>query len=160
MNYKCFFKKYSIFILMLTFLGSCTTIDLFEKNIQIPSQQWKYDYKATGSFEIKDTTAAYNIYIVLRHTDAYEYNNIWLNLGTQSPKDSMHFEKINILLGNDAKGWEGTGMNDIWEVRKPIYNKSVRFKKGGTYFFSIEQIMRDNPLKHIMSAGIRLEKVK
>ncbi len=69
----------------------------------------------------------------------------------------MRFQKINLLLGNDANGWEGTGMNDIWEVRSLLNSEPQRFLRTGTYNFSIAQIMRDNPLLHIMSVGLRIE---
>jgi gliding motility-associated lipoprotein GldH len=67
-------------------------------------------------------------------------------------------QKIDLKLGDDAMGWEGTGMNDIWEVRKLLNGEPKRFKKAGNYNYSISQIMRDNPLKNVMSAGLRVEK--
>ena len=80
-------------------------------------------------------------------------------MGLQSPGDSMFIQKLNLSLGDDAQGWFGTGMNDIWEVRKPLTDRPRKFVKPGTYNYSIAQIMRDNPLKQVMSAGIRVEKV-
>ena len=152
-----------LFVLIITvslWLTACTQLDVFEKNVVIPKNQWQNSLKPDFDFIIKDTTASYNLYIVLRHTDAYHYNNIWLNLGTQSPADTMRFQKFDLQLGNDAKGWEGTGMDDVWEVRKLITNGPVKFNKAGTYKFSVAQIMRENPLANIMSVGIRVEKVK
>ena len=55
-------------------------------------------------------------------------------------------------------GWEGTGLNDIWEVRKLLVNRPRKFIKAGTYHYSIAQIMRDNPLEQVMSAGLRVQK--
>ena len=141
-------------------LNSCTQIDIFEKNTAIPKYEWQNNFTVTGKFRITDTVAAYSIYLVLRHTDAYQYNNIWLNIGLQPPGDSMHIQKIDLKLGDDANGWEGTGMNDIWEVRKLLNGEPQRFKRAGDYVFSISQIMRDNPLLHILSAGLRIEKKK
>ena len=138
-------------------LLSCEQMEVFEKNTTIPGYKWKRDFEAKGSFIISDTSA-YNIYIVIRHTDAYPYNNIWLNVGLQPPGDTMHFQKLDITLGNDADGWEGAGMNDIWEIRKIINNQPRRFKKSGEYRFSIRHIMRDDPLPSVMSAGLRVEK--
>ena len=132
---------------------------MFEKNAQIPEQVWFNNNKPSFSFSITDTTASYNVFIVLRHTDAYNYNNLWLTLGSQAPADSMRFQNINLELGNDAKGWEGTGIDDIFEIRKNITPGPVPFKKAGTYTFTIAQIMRENPLKHILNVGIRVEKV-
>ena len=139
------------------FVFSCKQIDVFEKNTNIPGLKWQSNFAATGTFNIEDTVSAYNLYVVLRHTDAYQYNNIWLNVGLQSPGDSLYFQKIDLGLGNDASGWEGTGMNDIWEVRKPLA-QNKRFKKKGEYHFSIFHVMRDNPLLNVMSAGFRVEK--
>lgn len=142
-----------------SFMMSCRQIDVYEKNASIPNYEWQSSYAAIGSFTIEDTAAFYNVSIVLRHTDAYAYNNIWLNVGLQSPGDSMYFQKIDLLLGSDASGWEGSGMNDIWEARKLLNGQARRFKKSGTYHFEILQLMRDEPLKHIMSAGLRVEKM-
>jgi gliding motility-associated lipoprotein GldH len=139
-------------------LFSCTQLDIFEKNTAIPNYQWQSSFAATGNFAITDTAAPYNIFLVLRHTDAYRYNNIWLDLGFSEPGDSMHYQKLDLALATDAEGWHGSGMNDIWEVRKLLGSK--RFSRKGTYSFTIKQIMRDNPLLHIMSVGLRVERVK
>lgn len=132
---------------------------MFEKTVPIPSQAWFYDNKPSFTFHITDTSASYTIYIVLRHTDSYSYNNLWLIIGSQAPGDTMRSQNINLDLGNDTKGWEGTGMDDIFEVRKNITPGPVPFKKAGTYTFNISQIMRENPLRHILNVGIRVEKV-
>ena len=142
------------------FVSSCTQIDIFEKNTTIPKYEWQQSFTAKGDFVITDTTSAYSIYLVLRHTDAYKYNNIWLNIRLQPPGDSTHLQKVNLALGDDANGWDGTGMNDIWEVRKLLNGAPRRFKQPGKYSFSISQIMRDNPLPYIMSVGLRIEKQK
>ena len=146
------------FLCLLLF--SCRQIDLFEKDTPIPKYQWQNNFSAKGIFNITDTIAAYNLFLVLRHTDAYKYNNIWLNVGLQSPGDTMYRQKVDLSLGNDANGWEGSGMNDIWEVRKLLNGEPKRFKKAGPYNFNIDQIMRDNPLFNIMSVGLRIEKIK
>ena len=78
------------------FIISCTQIDIFEKNTAIPKYEWQQSFTAKGDFVISDTTSAYSIYLVLRHTDAYKYNNIWLNIGLQPPGDSMRLQKINL----------------------------------------------------------------
>ena len=139
---------------------SCVKVDLFEKQAKIPSQQWFYDNNPSFTFDISDTTSLYNLYIVLRHTDSYNYSNIWLRLGSKSPGDSMRFQNINLTLASDANGWEGAGVDDIFEVRKSITAGPIPFKKPGKYTFSISQIMRENPLTHILNVGLRVEKVK
>lgn len=153
-------KKIFVFIVILGFFTGCMHIDLFEKQVAIPKQQWFYNNQPSFQFIIKDTSSTYNIYVLIRHTDLYKYNNIWLRIGSQAPGDSMHFQNINLLLAEDNKSWEGTGMDDIYEVRKIISPGPVSFRKAGEYTFTVAQIMRENPLEHILNVGFRLEKVK
>ena len=155
--------KLQLITIVATFcmlISSCTQIEVFEKNTVIPKYEWQSSFSATGDFLVTDTVSAYSIYVVLRHTDAYQYNNIWLNIGLQPPGDSLRVQKVDLKLGDDANGWEGTGMNDIWEVRKLLNGQARRFKQPGKYHFKISQIMRDNPLLHVMSVGLRLERKK
>lgn len=141
-------------------MASCIKVNLFEKQASIPSQQWYYSYVPEFTFHIDDTSSLYNVYIVLRHTDLYNYNNVWLRVGSNSPSDSMHYQNLNLVLANDSKGWDGIGMDDIFEVRKNISAGPLTFKKPGDYTFSIAQVMRENPLKYILDIGVRVEKVK
>ena len=138
------------------FFYSCNKLDVFEKDTTIPQYEWSSTFRPSFDFDIIDTTSTYRLYIVLRHTDAYRYNNIWLNIGSKFPGDTMSYQKLELGLGNDATGWEGSGMDDIWEVRKPIAKGAFKI---GKYTFSIAQIMRENPLPNIMSIGMRMEKM-
>jgi gliding motility-associated lipoprotein GldH len=149
--------KFVFVFIVVCSLMACNQIELFEKNTPIPKLSWNNNFEARGTFNITDTLALYNVFVVLRHTDTYQYNNIWLNVGLQAPGDSMKMQKINLSIGSDAQGWEGVGMNDIWEVRKLIARLPL---KKGDYNFKIGQMMRDNPLQRIMSVGLRLEKTK
>jgi len=140
--------------------GSCIRIDLFERDAAIPGQGWFYANTPSFTFDITDTTARYNVYIVVRHTDAYEYNNIWLRLGTTSPGDPVTYQNLKLTLATDAGGWEGSGTDDIYEVRKNITPGPVPFRRPGRYVFTVAQIMRENPLLHILDVGLRIEKVR
>jgi len=149
-----------ILIVVSCWLASCEPVNVYEKNKDIPGHSWEYGLQPSFAFTIKDTASLYNLYIVLRHTDNYRYNNIWLNVGSQSPGDSMRYQRFDLQLGTDAHGWEGAGIDDIWELRKSITKGPFKFNKTGDYKFKIAQIMRENPLPEILSVGVRVEKVK
>ena len=152
-------KRIIIYLIIILGVSSCAKIDLFEKQHSLPAQQWFYNDVPGFTFNIADTTATYSIYVVLRHSDQYQYNNLWIRLGSKAPGDSIRFQNINLKLATDAKGWDGSAMDDIYEVRKLISPGPVHFKTAGDYFFSIAQIMRENPLRHIFSVGLRIEKM-
>ena len=140
-------------------LATCTTIDVFEKNVTIPGYAWSADLKPQITFTIEDTVSRYNVFIVLRHTDAYRYQNLYINVAVQGPGVSSPPQRFELRLATDDKGWLGSGMDDIFEHRQPIF-RAIEIKKAGNYTFTLQKIMRDEPLEHVMNVGIRLEKVK
>jgi gliding motility-associated lipoprotein GldH len=150
-------------------LSSCTTIDLYEKVVPIPAHQWRSSYKPQFTFQIKDTAVPYQAFIILRHNNKYNYNNIWVNLLANGPADSIQKLGLELPLAN-KEGWLGTGMDDLFEHRIRIGNEigklgfvkpgadGFHFTKPGDYTFTLEQIMRDDPLTGVMNVGLRLEK--
>lgn len=151
-------KKVLFFTLLIATFCSCGKIDLYEKQVQIPAQKWFYNNIPEFTFHIEDTASLYNIYVVLRHTDLYGFNNIWLRVGSQAPGDTITLQNLNIRLATGSS-WKGTGMDDIYEIRELISPGPVAFNKKGDYHFTIAQIMRENPLRYILNVGIRVEKV-
>ena len=134
---------------------------VFEKNVTLPRQQWESGFKPTINFVVspQDTANIYNVYIVLRHTDAYNYNNIWIRGTVKSPGDSTgRSERYDLSLADNEKGWKGSGMDDIFEDRVWI-QQQTKFTRPGTYSYTLEQIMWDDPLKNVLNVGVRIEKV-
>jgi len=86
-------KKIFAISILSVFFASCIKINLFEKQATIPSQQWFYSNEPQFTFHIDDTTSLYNVYVIIRHTDRYEYNNIWLRIGLKTPSDSFNYQK-------------------------------------------------------------------
>jgi gliding motility-associated lipoprotein GldH len=151
----CFVSLASYLMLIV----SCTTTDLFEKTVVIPHHEWQSSYRPSFEFDIKDTTSLYKVFLVLRHNEKYNFKNIYVNLYIKGPgQDTAVKVQRDLLLATDAKGWLGTGMDDIYEHRIVLTeNQSL---KAGVYTFTIEHIMREDPLKNVLNVGIRVEKEK
>ncbi|MBW0178933.1 gliding motility lipoprotein GldH [Sediminibacterium sp.] len=149
---------YSLLFLSI-FMIACGTNNVFERTERFASHEWMVSQEPLMKFEIADTSSFYNIYVVIRHTDAYRYNNIWLNITTQSPNDTPRTQLLDISLADNTKGWLGSGMDDIFDRRARITQAPIRLKKG-TYTFKLQQAMREDPLGYVLSAGIRVEKVQ
>jgi gliding motility-associated lipoprotein GldH len=144
-------------------LASCMSLpsDVFEKDVTIPGQKWASSFKPIidFAFQDKDTADLYNVFLVLRHSDAYLYNNIWIKGSVRVPGDTAAKSMQYDLPLADNKGWMGSGMDDIYEHRVLI-QQQTKFTKPGTYSFTLEQIMRDDPLPHVLNVGVRVEKAK
>lgn len=139
-------------------LSGCDKTDVFERTVAIPEHQWKADFKPSFSFDIEDTSQLYKAYITVRHSDAYKYQNLYVKVSHQKPgSDSTLSGMLNIQLADNSRGWFGSGMDDIWTYRFPLNTAPARLSKG-VHTFTIQQVMRDNPLQHVMNIGVRVEK--
>ena len=148
-------------LLLAILFSSCQTIDLYEKTVAIPAHAWRSGFKPEFKFTIIDTTSSYDIFIVVRHNEKYNFNNIWVNLTTIVPNDTTRRTvKYELPLAN-SEGWIGkeTAMDDLYDHRILITPKNEDNRlKAGDYTFSIEQLMREDPLQNILNVGLRVEK--
>jgi gliding motility-associated lipoprotein GldH len=154
-------KKLLLILTVLFIFSSCTwTSDVFEKNVDFKDHVWSASVKPEISFDITDTVSAYNIYIVIRHTDAYHFNNMYVRATVTEPGESKgRTGDYDLQLASNGKGWAGTAMDDIYDARILI-QPETRFRKKGTYHMTLEQLMREDPLHYVLSAGLRVEKTR
>ena len=144
-------------ICFLISIAACQTIPLSEQNTIHPEHQWNSAKPEKYLFNITDTNQLYKIIFVIRHHNAYHYKNIWIELSHSSANESAKTETFNLNLANDQKGWLGTGMDDIYDQRIPVYSKPIKLKYG-MHKFIIKHTMLEYPLQNILSTGIRIEK--
>jgi gliding motility-associated lipoprotein GldH len=151
------------FLLLFIVVGisSCNwTTGVFEKNLEFKDHEWLSTVKPDIAFIITDTVSLYNIYIVMRHTDAYHFNNMYVRVTVNEPGEVQgRTGDYDLQLATNGKGWIGTAMDDTYDARMLIQPKT-RFRKTGTYHITLEQLMREDPLKNVLSAGLRVERIQ
>jgi gliding motility-associated lipoprotein GldH len=152
---------YSFVVLFIISTTACNwTTGVFEKNLNLPDHEWASAVKPDIAFTITDTLSLYNIYIVIRHTDAYHFNNMYIRATVKEPgTERTKSGDYDLLLATNGKGWIGTAMDDIYDARLLIQPKT-KFSRSGTYHIILEQLMREDPLKYVLSAGLRVEKAE
>ncbi|MEO8117258.1 MAG: gliding motility lipoprotein GldH [Bacteroidota bacterium] len=146
-----------IAIVFMVVLMGCDSFNSFENTTAFPQHSWPSTEKINVHFTVTDTAAFYNIFVVIRHTGAFHFNNLWVNLTTKAPLDSLTAQQLNLHLADNTQGWLGTYFDDIIEHRIQINPFPVKLK-AGEYTFTLQQIMREDPLQEMMNAGIRIEK--
>jgi gliding motility-associated lipoprotein GldH len=158
------YKKVLSFLLIGVSLIGCQPLNLFERTIIIPQQAWKSSFVPQYLFTIRDTAAFYDLSLVVRHRDAYHYNNIWLELTVIDPTGKTVTIKTEKKLGTNEHGWLGVGMDDIYEhrisIQAELLANGVSLRQPGQYQLRIKQLMREDPLQGIMNVGLRIEKRK
>lgn len=154
-------KVVFLFTTCFILLTACTHINLYEKVVSIPGQAWQSSFKPSFTFDITDTTAPYQLFLIVRHNNKYNYNNLWVNVYRKKPDGQVSKVPFELQLATNEKGWLAEGMDDIYEHRVPLTppaNDSFYFNKAGTYTFTVEQIMREDPLENMLNVGLRVEK--
>ena len=136
------------------------TTGVFEKNLDFKSHEWAASVKPDISFDITDTVSLYNLYIVIRHTDAYHFNNMYVRASVREPGEALgKTGDYDLQLATNGNGWIGTAMDDIYDARLLI-QPNTHFRKTGTYHIVLEQLMREDPLQNVLSAGLRVERAQ
>jgi len=157
-RYKLIIK--GLFTLLLpVFLGSCNKNVVYSKYHTFRDNEWHSKEKAIFDVEITDTETLNNINLMVRHADAYPYNNLFLFVTTKYPDGKVLTDTMEIILANQKGEWQGSGAGDIYDFRVPV-KKNVRFPLKGKYQFIFEEGMRVDPLPLIMDFGFEIEKSK
>ena len=147
-----------LFSLLVT-LVSCDSSVVFEENLRIKNATWDHNEKAFFEFEIKDSSAIYDLYLNFRHGGDYPYQNIYLFIESRRPSGQIAKDTAQMILADNKGRWMGKGIGDIFDYQ-------FRFKRGplfpekGRYYFEIEQAMREESLDNVTDIGIAIKKVK
>ena len=131
---------------------------IFEDNESIKEGKWAVEKPLKLNFEITDTSKAYNLYYNIRNELSYPYYNVYVTYYLHYPDgkkvDSL-LQDIVLFHPNTGEPY-GMGTGGIREHQLPVF-QNFKFKQKGKYTYEFKQFMRVNPLKGILSMGLRIE---
>lgn len=154
---QLFVRSLAAAMLVGCLAGGCKHIDIYESTHFFGKQQWPSAVQPSFVFQIVDTTDPYQLYVVFRHSEAYNYNNLWMNIITQDPDSVVTTQRVELKLATN-EAWLGRRAGDITDHRLLITRHPVNLK-AGYYTFTLKQIMREDPLQGVLNAGIRVKKM-
>jgi len=155
-------NTFIIFCFCCFVLSGCMQSPYYQKEEPVPQNAWQWQFQPVFKINIPDTTSVYTTYFVIRHTEAYQYSNLWMWVYTKKPGDTAFSRsRVNIQLAESSGQWLGRGMGEIWEQYMPVTlsTNEKLFPKAGTYEVKFEQNMRVNPLPEVLHIGLRVEKM-
>lgn len=143
-------------------LNGCNIKDqkmIVDYNTGIDNQTWSYNNKVRTDFVIDNTATAYNLYFNLRVTPNYRYSNIFVLVHQTGPDKKTQTIRYEIKLATPEGEWLGAGTGNLYSYQTPL-KTNFKFTLKGKYHVEIEQNMRDNPLRNVSDAGLRVEKAE
>ena len=147
-----------IFVFLSLLLLVCCNTNTESSYSVFEEDSWHADSIITLNHSVVDTITKQNLYLKIRHTTDFEYQNIFLFVDFQEKRDT-----IEVTLSEKNGKWLGSGFGDIKEVEY-CFAKEIIFSSKKTSIFAVEQAMRygEQPaitnLKGIIALGIKIKK--
>jgi len=135
--------KFLVLLSVMILLVSCDTRTVMSENQAIPGGFWNKDNAVQFTITPPDTTANYNMFLHLRNTNEYAYNNIYLLVSLQYPFGKKVTDTLEYRMANPDGTWLGEGIGNVKE-NKFWYKEGVQLKESGDYTLTIEQAIRNN----------------
>ena len=146
-----------VFVLGMLIVA-CTDTAVLDKNVAIAGNAWHYDDQPELIAHITNTDQQYDVYLNLRHTPDYRYSNIFVRIHQSGPGMPDTTERFELRLAEPDGRWLGRSTGSLY-AHQQLIKENVHFPDTGLYHFTIEQNMRENPLREVADVGLRIEPV-
>lgn len=116
----------------------------------LPAEGWAYGDTIVFNADSADTLHARDIIISLRHTDAYPYANIWLEIAYRSG-DTTIADSVDITIADQFGRWTGSGNGASMQLTDTI---QTRFAVSPGSPLRIRHILRVDTLRELDQIGV------
>ena len=149
-------------VLFFMFLGSCNSGPVVGEMRSIFGT-WNKVQIIEFKIPKLDSTRHYNVFLNLRNSNEYKFNNLFLIVSLDFPHGKTIIDTLEYRLARPDGTWLGTGLGSIKE-NKFWYKENVSFNEEGLYKLTIAQAVRNNgevegvtDLKGITDIGFSIE---
>ena len=91
-----------------------------------------------------------DLLITLRHTDGYDYRNLWLEIDYDADNEDSQPDTINVILADVYGHWRGSGSGNSFQVTDTV-RRDMPLRCGQR--ITLRRIMRSDTLYNIEHAG-------
>lgn len=135
-------RKLFMVLAALLMLVSCDSKMLVGEMEELPGS-WHKDEVMTFQIPQLDSLKKYDLFLHLRNTNDYPFNNIFLIASIEFPHGLTVTDTLEYRMANPDGSWLGTGIGSVKES-KLMYKENVSFFEEGVYTLSVSQAVRNN----------------
>ncbi len=118
--------------------------------VALPAEGWAYGDTVAFDSLCADSVATGRLAVSVRHTNAYLYSNLWLELTTPQG-DSVRRDTINMPLADDFGRWYGRGVGVSFATIDTLPGSYTLLRQRPVY---VRHIMRCDTLGDIEQIGL------
>lgn len=150
-------RNFCYIIIVLLCLGACVPgHNDYSQFIDINTDGWKYGDTLKFYPDTHDSITTGELNIALRHTNAYPYSNLWLEI-RHFNGDSMRVDTVNIEMADVYGRWYGDGIGASFQYALPV-SKKITLYRGKPIM--VNHIMRVDPLMEIEQVGFLFDGIE
>lgn len=131
-----------VLFLLTVLVASCDSKTVFSETKALDGY-WNQGEVVEFKLPQLDSLKKYNLFLNIRNTNKYKFNNIFLIVSMEFPHGKTITDTLEYRMANPDGSWMGHGIGDIKE-NKLWYKENVSFFEEGIYSFTIEHAMRNN----------------
>lgn len=146
----------------LLFLISCNSNTVFSET-EFLDGHWGDKEVVEFKLPQLDSLKRYNLFINVRNTNDYKYNNLFLIVSMNFPYGKTVVDTLEYRMANADGTWIGEGIGNVKD-NKLWYKEGVRFVEDSIYTISLTHAMRKNgevegvkKLEGISDVGVSVE---
>ncbi|PKQ45705.1 gliding motility lipoprotein GldH [Confluentibacter flavum] len=153
-----------LFVLVFSLVVvSCDSNRVYDEYKSVPNT-WNKDSVISFKINPPDSLNHYNLFVNLRNTNNYKYNNLFLIVEMVFPHGKTIKDTLEYKMADPTGKLLGTGLTDIKE-NKLWYKEKIVFNEAGDYTVNIQHAMRENgkvngvvDLEGVTDVGFRIER--
>jgi len=155
-------RNFFVLICGMLLFVACDRKTVVSQTTSLPGS-WDKSDTLTFSIPQLDSLKAYNIFIDLRNTNEYPYNNLFVVTTIEFPHGKTITDTLEYKMAYPNGEWMGEGIGSVKE-NKLWLRENVQFNEKGNYNITITQAVRNNgevegvsQLPGITDVGISIE---
>ena len=131
-------------------VASCVRKIEYSEYRNVDGAGWEYGDTLVYEAALGDSVQRGDLALVVRHSDAYAYSNIWLEIDTDS-RDSIAADTFDIELADIYGNWHGRGLGLSYQCVDTVL-RGIELRDSSR--ITVRHIMRLETLPNIEQVGV------
>lgn len=139
--------------LSLFLFYACGHSSIYQTSTSLANSQWPASSLLDFSFQVKDETCAYDIYLLVKNTPDYPYQNLYVTyyLEDGTHKELKNYALFDVKTGKPlGKGWRKSKRHEF------LLTTGRQFPQPGFYTLRLAHFMRTDHLSGLQTIGIKV----
>ncbi len=142
----------ALIAVLLGMLAACSIPNEPAAFKALPADGWAYGHTLSFDDVYTDSVEAKGrIAIAVRHTDAYHYSNLWLELSMALSDSTERVDTVNIVLADTYGNWQGRGSGASYLITDTV---DIPYTFNRNHPPRLRHIMRLDTVREIEQVGL------